>query len=65
MSKAIFNNLDATFLAQGSLLSKYDGWEKSGKYDGDKINKITDTQGGGGIGYLLLIAREPVAQLRM
>lgn len=54
MGKAIFNNLDAEYLAQGSLLNKYDGWEKSGKYDGDKINKITDTQGGGGIGYFKL-----------
>lgn len=52
MSKSIFNNLDPG--AQGSQLSHYDGWEKTSKYDKDKINKISDTQGGGGIGYYKL-----------
>ena len=54
MNRYIFNNLDPDFLAQGSLLNRYDGWEKTSDYDNNKINKITDTQSAGGIGYFKL-----------
>lgn len=54
MSKSIFNNLDPEFLSQGSILSQFDGWERTSKYDNEKINKIKDTQSAGGIGYFKL-----------
>lgn len=47
----IFNNIDIT---QQTPLSRNDGWENTTKYDVPKINRIRDTQQGGGIGYYKL-----------
>ena len=47
----IFNNIDP---AQQIPLGLNDGWEATTDYDTQKINKIKDTQQGGGIGYYKL-----------
>lgn len=45
----IFNNLTEPF-----PLNNYDGWEEVGAYDDNKINKIQDTIGTGGLAYFKL-----------
>lgn len=50
----VFNNLAPEELAKGDGLKVNDGWEKTTKYDDEKINKIKDTIEGGGIGYFKL-----------
>lgn len=47
----IFNNIEPSMQTP---LTRNDGWEDTTKYDVQKINKIKDTQQGGGIGYYKL-----------